>query len=293
MSTDWRQKERDFLDSLLPDTGRDLGQWMALISSQNLPHRNDTIDWLRRQGFTFSRASWLERIHHNGGRPVYLDAADIAASEPKADSAAMVQGAPEAAPEPTSASAPPPQTDAEVAAPPSTRAVEPDRVAATGPLPARAVAKPDLRVVPAPVATEPVAQAPHRPSPAEKPPAPTASAGLDTVLDKAKAYRPLAQFVLREIEQRVPLFVASPAGSAIDLGGPARFGLIAVSGKDLRLALDLGEAPLKQPWERVRLPVTLARSSQPMTHMIVLTDVRQIDAALLDVVHQAWRRNNH
>src|SRR6476659_8716110 len=71
MSTDYAAKEREFLDSLKADTGRDLSEWMAAIRAQALPHRNDIIDWLRQQGFMFSRASWLERIHNNAGRPIY------------------------------------------------------------------------------------------------------------------------------------------------------------------------------------------------------------------------------
>lgn len=74
MTTDYANKEREFLQSLKADTGRDLDEWMAEIAAQNLPHRNDVIDWLRHQGFIFSWASWLERIYHNDGQPIYLDA---------------------------------------------------------------------------------------------------------------------------------------------------------------------------------------------------------------------------
>src|SRR5690606_15930506 len=66
-------KERQFIDSLKENTGRDLGEWMQAISAAGLPHRNDIIDWLRHQGLMFSKASWLERIHHNGGIPIYAD----------------------------------------------------------------------------------------------------------------------------------------------------------------------------------------------------------------------------
>jgi len=73
MATDYGEKERAFIDGLKEETGRDLAEWMAAISGQDLAHRNDIIDWLRQQGVMFSNASWLERIHHNGGRPVYAD----------------------------------------------------------------------------------------------------------------------------------------------------------------------------------------------------------------------------
>jgi hypothetical protein len=46
--------------------------WQA-IAAQGFADKNETIDWLRAQGFPFARASWLERIHSNGGRPIYMD----------------------------------------------------------------------------------------------------------------------------------------------------------------------------------------------------------------------------
>ncbi len=73
MATDFGEKERAFIDGLKENTGRDLGEWMQAITAAGLPHRNDIIDWLRHKGFMFSKASWLERIHHNGGKPIYAD----------------------------------------------------------------------------------------------------------------------------------------------------------------------------------------------------------------------------
>jgi hypothetical protein len=73
MGTDYAEKERTFIAELEADTGRGLGAWLAAISQTGLTSRNDIIDWLRQGGFTFSNASWIERIHHNGGRLVYSD----------------------------------------------------------------------------------------------------------------------------------------------------------------------------------------------------------------------------
>jgi hypothetical protein len=116
MTTDYGEKERAFVDALKENTGRDLGEWLAAISAKDLPHRNDIIDWLRQQGFMFSKASWLERIHHNGGRLIYADAPKgapasrraskrrDAAASPSASAAATATGSAPIAP----ASAPPP-----------------------------------------------------------------------------------------------------------------------------------------------------------------------------------------
>jgi hypothetical protein len=77
MADDEREEEREFLERLKARTGRSLAEWMAAIAAQGFSDKNEIIDWLRAQGLPFARASWLERIHRNGGRPIHLDAADI------------------------------------------------------------------------------------------------------------------------------------------------------------------------------------------------------------------------
>ena len=73
MAGDEQEEEREFLAELKARSGRDLAEWMAAITAQGFADKNETIDWLRAQGFPFARASWLERIHSNGGRPIYMD----------------------------------------------------------------------------------------------------------------------------------------------------------------------------------------------------------------------------
>lgn len=71
MAKDEREEEREFLSGLKTRTGRDLGEWMAAIAAQGFTDKNEIIDWLREQSLPFARASWLERIHRNGGKPIY------------------------------------------------------------------------------------------------------------------------------------------------------------------------------------------------------------------------------
>ena len=73
MATDYAEKERAFIASLEAETGKGLDAWMLAITEASLANRNDIIDWLRLQRFQFAKASWLERIHHNGGRLIYAD----------------------------------------------------------------------------------------------------------------------------------------------------------------------------------------------------------------------------
>ena len=83
MAGDEQEEEREFLAELKARSGHDLAQWMAAIAAQGFADKNETIDWLRTQGFAFARASWLERIHSNGGRPIYMDQPPKPTPEPK------------------------------------------------------------------------------------------------------------------------------------------------------------------------------------------------------------------
>lgn len=224
MSTDYAEKERQFIDSLETDTGRDLAGWMAAISEQRLGHRNDIIDWLRQQRFTFSKASWLERIHHNGGQPIYAEKPDLRALAAEAFD-------------------PPPRP---------ARERTPDKVAAPSPPPPRA-----------------------EPPPIETAPQP-AAADLEALLAKGKAFRPLAQHLLKVISAATPHLVVTTRGALVSLGAPREFAVLAVSAKDVRLGLALGDASPRDGLEPARIP----GAGPDITHMSALTDVRRIDQEL-------------
>lgn len=353
MSTDWREKEREFLTSLKADTGRDLAEWVRVIAAQNLPHRNDIIDWLRQQGFLFARASWLERIHHNQGRPIYLDPAELmpAPVESEAEIEVALQrvavggsrlafvAAPSTTPPVAPAKEPTPQRTMPLPriAAESPRPIVPASDTSVGPADNPAIAAavdagpstaidgasatalktgssdamnappsgtisfdvelPAERDFTAAAAVLPVV-APQIPSatpsatPALTPTrAPAPAGSLDTVIAKAKAYRPLALHLIRMIEGAVPDLEIVPGPSHLFLlrDGKA-FGLIAISSKDIRLALSLNPEVACAPFGPVKLPSTLSRTAQGMTHMVVLTDARQLDEALINLVGKAAGR---
>ena len=99
MARDYAEIERDFIAGLAAETGRDLGAWMAAIDAAGITGKNDVIDWLRSQGLRFADASKLERIHANGGRPVYSNPPPVLTGEP----APRRDRAPPAAPDPKTA----------------------------------------------------------------------------------------------------------------------------------------------------------------------------------------------
>jgi hypothetical protein len=225
MATDYGEKERAFIDGLKENTGRDLGEWMQAIATSGQLQRNDIIDWLRHKGLMFSKASWLERIHHNGGKPIYADA-------PK-----------ESAPR-----RPPRRREGVLAGTPAA-----------------------------------VAPAPSPPPAAAPPPAPPPASDIEALLAKAKAYRPLAQHVLAKIKSLRPGASFAARESAIAIGDPNVFAALGISARELRLHLALGEHPFDDVVKKGQAGGGLGKG-EALSHMLVLTDARQVDQRLMDLI---------
>jgi hypothetical protein len=64
--------EKEFMDGLSKDTGKDLKAWMKTIDAFSSRKRNEVIAWLKSEhGFGHMNASLLAGIHANGGNPIY------------------------------------------------------------------------------------------------------------------------------------------------------------------------------------------------------------------------------
>jgi hypothetical protein len=210
MAIDEGQEEQQFLAELKVRSGRDLADWMRAITAQNFGDKNEIIDWLRAQGFAFARASWLERIHSNGGRPIY---------------AAMPERGQRAKP-----------------------------------------AEPRLQRSAAPL-----------------PPAPADAALLAKLIAAGKGYRPLYLMLEAAVRGAVPALALTPKPTHISWGAPQEFAAVALSASEVRLGLALGERPFDATLQRCRLKGPGAH----ITHMLVLTDARQVNADLLSLIASA------
>jgi hypothetical protein len=212
MSADEREEEQRFLADLKARSGRDLAEWMAAISAQGFADKNDTIDWLRTQGFPFARASWLERIHKNGGRPIYADEA----------------AKPPAAPRPP----------------------------------------------------------PERPKGRELTPKETAE--LEKLLGAAKGYRPLYQLLEAEVRRALPGVTVEPKPGYISIGCPREFAAVTLHATGLRLGLDLGERAFDASLQQAKMK----GPGKAITHVLTLTDARQVNADLAALLVAANARVN-
>ncbi|WP_334149773.1 DUF5655 domain-containing protein, partial [Hyphomicrobium sp.] len=162
---------------------------------------------------------------------------------------------------------------------------------------ARPLPRPRLAAAPAPPTPKPVPPpAPAPPAPKPPPPAtpPSAApaaaesdpAALDALLARAKAYRPLAAYLLAEILKSVPDAAVLPRdGYVVFRRGNVDFALLALSARELRLALALDGSPPDTALAPAKLPGL--RGAPAVTHMAVLTDARQVTPALLAAVARA------
>jgi hypothetical protein len=212
MAGDEREEERRFLADLEARTGRDLAAWMTAIAAQGFVDKNQTIDWLRAQGIPFARASWLERIHANGGKPIYMDAPPRPAEAKPAD----------------------------------------------------------------------------MPAPAPKPLRAAEQARLEQLIAAAKGYRPLYHLLESELRKALPGVSLAPKGSCISIAAPREFAALTLHASELRLGLDLGERPHDADLQ----PARLKGAGPGITHMVVLTDARQVNADLIRLIKAAHARVN-
>jgi hypothetical protein len=236
MSNDEREEERAFLEGLKARTGRDLAEWMAAIAAQGSGDKNEIIDWLRTQGLPFARASWLERIHRNGGKPIHADGAADTRPEGAPAASAPAAERPAATSRPSSAPRPSPVPKAE------------------------SDAKPSIQV----------------------------AQDLEKLLSAAKGYRPLYYMLESEIRGAIPDAVFAARDRYVSIGAPGEFAAVTLHPTEVRLGLDLGDRPYDAQVQKAKL----RGPGAAIAHMIVLTDARQVNDALLALVHSACRRVN-
>ena len=226
MVRDEREEEQEFLADLQARTGRSLADWMTAITAKGFADKNETIDWLRREGFPFARASWLERIHSNGGRPIYEHA---------------MPRKPEREPEPEPAVAP-----------------------------AKPVRKVEAKVE------------------VQKPLGMDEAALYDKLLAAGKGYRPLYLMLEAEMRKALPGLVILPKTSYLSVGAPKEFAAVTLHATEIRLGLDLGNHPFDPHLQKSKLKGL----GPAITHMIILSDARQVDGALLALLAEANARVN-
>ncbi len=67
-----KEIEKEFIDSLKQNTGKDLENWLSVVKNCGIEKRNDIVKWLKEEhGFGHMNANLIMGIYTNDGKPVY------------------------------------------------------------------------------------------------------------------------------------------------------------------------------------------------------------------------------
>jgi hypothetical protein len=94
--------------------------------------------------------------------------------------------------------------------------------------------------------------------------------------------------VVRQIEAALPGVVVGASGDLVMIGKPREFAVVHVAPREVKLGLALGEQAAAEGLVKARIPGAGAH----ITHMVALTDARQVGPALLEHVRCADRSVN-
>ena len=116
-----------------------------------------------------------------------------------------------------------------------------------------------------------------------RPPSQREVAQLEALLAAAKGYRPLYWLLEAAIRKALPGVVVTPKATHIAIGAPHAFAALTLHASELRLGLALGDRPYDGRLQKARLKGVAAAIS----HMLVLTDARQVNEELLGLIKEA------
>jgi hypothetical protein len=128
-----------------------------------------------------------------------------------------------------------------------------------------------------------------RKAPKPQPPIePGDPAALEKLVAAAKGYRPLYHHLETQIRRVIPGVVIAAGNRYVAIGAPREFAAITLHPTEIRLGLALGD----RPFDTQLQPAKLRGPGAGITHMVVLTDARQVNDALLALVNAANARIN-
>ena len=109
---------------------------------------------------------------------------------------------------------------------------------------------------------------------------------LDNQFLKCETMRPLFESVSEGIHKTIPGTQLIPKKTYLSFTAAREFAAINIKPKEIRLGLDLGDEPFTDTLQKTKMTGPMPRIS----HMIVLTDLKQFDKRVQDLLRTSYDR---
>jgi hypothetical protein len=109
---------------------------------------------------------------------------------------------------------------------------------------------------------------------------------LDVQFAKAAEMKPLYESFLEFVGKHFPTSSVLPKKTYVSILDNREFAAINIKPKELRIGLDLGARPFDDKIEKAKLSGPMPRIS----HMFVLTDVKQLDKSIVEALKESYSR---
>jgi len=109
---------------------------------------------------------------------------------------------------------------------------------------------------------------------------------LDAQFAKAAEMRPLFDEFIEFIAKNFPAASILPKKTYVSFLENREFGAVNIKAKELRIGLDLGDRPFDDKVEKAKLTGPMPR----MSHMVVVTDAKQLDCELAELLKHSHSR---
>ena len=111
---------------------------------------------------------------------------------------------------------------------------------------------------------------------------------LENQFVKCEAMRPLFNSISERILKDFPGTQLIPKKTYLSFTAAREFAAINIKQKEIRLGIDLGDEPFSNSLQKSKLSGPMPRIS----HMIVLTDIKQFNLQILNYLKQSYDRTN-
>ncbi|MGD9561753.1 MAG: DUF5655 domain-containing protein [Pyrinomonadaceae bacterium] len=109
---------------------------------------------------------------------------------------------------------------------------------------------------------------------------------LENQFAKAAEMRPLFEAFLEFIKRNFPASTVLPKKTYVSILENREFAAVNIKAKELRVGLDLGDRPFDEKISKAKLTGPMPRIS----HMFVLTDEKQLDTGIVEVLKMSHAR---